>query len=135
MALQTVFPFHLPRGYIDASGQLHQDGQMRLATALDEIESLADPRVQANEAYLPVVLLSRVITRLGEIAPAGAPVIAGLFASDLVYLEDLYLRINSAEKVVVSTVCPYCSQHFTVQTAPLGAARPEAVPASSGGEA
>ena len=120
MALQTVFYFHLPRGFVNAAGQVYQDGQMRLATALDEIESLADPRVQANQAFLPVVLLSRVITRLGEIAPVGAPVIAGLFASDLVYLEELYLRINSAEKVVVNAVCPYCSQHFAVQTAPLG---------------
>jgi hypothetical protein len=120
MAIQTIFPFHLPRGYLDASGQLHQDGQMRLATALDEIESMADPRVQANEAYLPVVLLSRVITRLGGIAPVSPQVIAGLFAADLVYLEELYLRANSAGSVVVEAICPHCSRHFQLQTSPLG---------------
>lgn len=120
MELQTVFPFQLPRGYADASGQLHRDGQMRVATALDEIESLADPRVQANEAYLPVVLLSRVIFRLGNISPVSPQVIAGLFASDLVYLEELYLHINNAGAVIVDAVCPHCSRHFQLQTAPLG---------------
>ena len=120
MALQTDFHFHLPRGYVEATGQVFQDGQMRLATALDEIESLADPRVQANEAYLPVVLLRRVVTRLGEISPVGPHVIVSLFASDLVYLEELYLRINSAGRIVVSAICPHCSRHFQLQTAPLG---------------
>lgn len=120
MVLQTDFVFQLPRGYIDASGQVHREGQMRLATALDEIESLADPRVQANEAYLPVVLLSRVITRLGSLEFVSPQVIAGLFASDLVYLEELYLHINSAGRLVVDAVCPHCSRHFELQTAPLG---------------
>jgi hypothetical protein len=120
MALQTFFPFQLPRGYLDADGWLHQEGQMRLATALDEIESLTDPRVRANEAYLPLVLLSRVVSRLGPIAPVSPQLIAGLFAVDLVYLEDLYLRINSARSVVMDTVCPHCSRHFQLQTAPLG---------------
>jgi len=120
MALQKELLFQLPRGYEDDEGQLHQDGQMRLATALDEIESLADPRVQANEAYLPVVLFSRVITRLGGITPVSPRVIAGLFASDLVYLEELYLHINSAGKIVVDATCPHCSRRFQLQTAPLG---------------
>jgi hypothetical protein len=134
MALQTVFQFRLPRGYVSANGQVHQDGQMRLATALDEIESMADPHVRDNEAYLPVVLFSRVITRLGELAPVGVPVIAGLFASDLVYLEELYLRINSAENIVVSAVCPYCSKHFHLQTAPLGVEHAQALPIETGAE-
>lgn len=120
MGLQTKFLFQLPRGYLDPTGELQQSGQMRLATALDEIESLADPRVQANEAYLPVVLLSRVVTRLGAIAPVSPQVIAGLFASDLVYLEELYLRLNSAGTVTVDAICPHCSRHFLLQTAPLG---------------
>jgi hypothetical protein len=120
MALQTNFLFQLPRGYLDSYGQIHQQGQMRLATALDEIESMTDPHVQANEAFLPVVLLSRVITHLGSISPVSPQVIAGLFASDLVYLEELYLHINSASRLVVDAVCPYCSHHFKLQTAPLG---------------
>lgn len=120
MDFQTDFSFNLPRGYLDAAGGLHRAGQMRLATALDEIEALADPGVQANEAYLPVALLSRVITRLGGIAPVSQAVIAGLFASDLVYLEELYLHINRAEPLALETVCPHCSRRFQLQTAPLG---------------
>jgi hypothetical protein len=92
---------------------------MRLATALDEIESLQHPNVQNNEAYLPVVLLSRVITRLGDLPELNLQVIENLFASDLAYLEDLYMRINSPEQVIVSAVCPHCSSQFQLQVAPL----------------
>jgi len=120
MAFQTEFEFVLPRGYIDNAGQAHKVGLMRLATALDEIDTLQDPRVQANEAYLPVVLLSRVILRLGDLTAMTPQVIEGLFASDLAYLEDLYMRLNSAENVVITAICPHCSGQFQLQVAPLG---------------
>ena len=120
MTYQTEFNFVLPRGYIDGAGQAQQAGRIRLATALDEIESLQDPRVQANEAYLPVVLLSRVVSQLGDLPAVTPQVIEGLFASDLAYLEDLYIRLNSPERVVVSAVCPHCSTQFQLQVAPLG---------------
>jgi hypothetical protein len=93
---------------------------MRLATARDEIESIQDPRVQENEAYLPVLLLQRVITRLGALPAVTPQVVEDLFASDLSYLEDLYLRLNSHEVVQVGAVCPHCSAHFRLQVAPLG---------------
>ena len=64
---ETEYEFTLPRGYKDPQGELHRDGVMRLATAADEILPLKDPRVQANPAYLVVILLSRVITRLGSL--------------------------------------------------------------------
>lgn len=114
------FAFTLPRGYIDASGQVQREGRMRLATALDEIEAVQDPRVQANEAYLPVLLLSRVVTQLGALPLVTPAIIAGLFAIDLAYLEDLYQRLNSPEPVHVGAVCPYCSGQFQLQVAPLG---------------
>ena len=120
MDLQTDVGFTLPRGYIDASGHAHCEGRMRLATALDEIQSLGDPRVQTNEAYLPVVLLSRVVTRLGDLPAVTPRVIEGLFAADLAYLEDLYQRLNSSEGVVLGVVCPQCSTQFQLQVAPLG---------------
>ena len=119
MALQTEFDFILPLGYNNGASNVHRIGQMRLAIALDEIETLKDPRVQANEAYLPVVLLSRVVTRLGELPQVTPQVIEGLFAADLAYLEDLYMRLNSPEQVVVSAVCPHCSTQFRLQVAPL----------------
>lgn len=122
MTLQTEFDFELPRGYVDDAGQVHRQGSMRLATALDEIQALDAPMVQANEAYLPVVLLSRVITHLGSLPVISPRVIEGLFASDLAYLEDLYLRFNSPEMVTIGAVCPTCSTHFTLQVAPLESA-------------
>lgn len=119
MGLQTDIEFTLPRGYVDASGRTHSIGRIRLATALDEIQSVGDPRVQANEAYLPVVLLSRVVTTLGDLPAITPQVIEGLFAADLAYLEDLYQRLNSAEQVIIGAVCPNCSTQFQLQVAPL----------------
>jgi hypothetical protein len=114
------FHFVLPRGYVDSAGQLHREGIMRLATALDEIEPMQDPRVVANESYLPVLLLSRVVTRLGHLPVVTPRIIEGLFASDLAYMQDLYQRINATEQVVVAAVCPHCNTAFQLQVAPLG---------------
>ncbi len=119
MTLQTEFDFLLPKGYLDGAGQLHQDGRLRLATALDESEAARDPRAQANEAYVPVILLSRVITRLGSLPAVTPQVIERLFASDLAYLEDLYLRLNSYEIALVEAVCPHCSTQFQLQVSPI----------------
>ncbi|HEY3241016.1 MAG TPA: hypothetical protein VGL92_15720 [Acidimicrobiia bacterium] len=94
MNLQTQFPFTLPKGYVDGDGQLHRKGVMRLATARDEIEPLRDLRVQENEAYLTVVMLSRVLTELGTIRPVTPNIVEGLFAVDLAYLQEFYGIIN-----------------------------------------
>lgn len=119
MSLQTEFEFTLPRGYVDEDGRLHRRGQMRLATALDEIQSAQDPRVQANEAYLPVLLFSRVVTQLGSLPAVTPRVVERLFAADLAYLEDLYQRLNSHVSTMVSAACPACGAQFHLQVAPL----------------
>lgn len=116
----TEFTFTLPRGYIDQDGQVQRAGRMRLALALDEIEAIQDPRVQANAAFLPVLLLSRVVTQLGTLPTVTPQIVASLFAIDLAYLEDLYQRLNAPEPVVVGAVCPHCSGQFQLQVAPLG---------------
>jgi hypothetical protein len=120
VSFYTEFSFTLPRGYIDAAGQIQREGRMRLATALDEIEAVQDPRVRNNDAYLPVFLLSRVIIQLGTLPAVTPQVIAGLFVIDLAYLEDLYQRMNSPEQVTIGAVCPHCSGQFQLQIAPLG---------------
>jgi len=94
---QTETEFELPKGYVDESGVLHRRGTMRLATAADEILPLRDPRVQQNEAYLAVIVLARVITRLGSLPDVHTGVIEGLYASDLAYLQELYERFNGSE--------------------------------------
>jgi hypothetical protein len=105
---QTEFEFKLPCGYLDEDGTLHRDGVMRRATAADEIVPLKDPRVQKNEAYLIVILLSRVITRLGSVAAITPKVIEDLFATDLAFLQDLYQRVNELEGETAA--CPHCGK-------------------------
>lgn len=95
---QTEFEFSLPCGYLDEDGTLHRDGVMRRATAADEILPLKDPRVQKNEAYLIVILLSRVVTRLGGVAAINPKVVENLFATDLAFLQNLYNRINRLDE-------------------------------------
>lgn len=111
----TEFEFVLPRGYVDPAGAVHREGSMRLATAADEILPQKDPRVQNNPAYLVVILLARVVTRLGSLDAVNPKVIEGLFAADLGYLQDFYSRINSAGTRKVRVTCPHCQQGFEVE--------------------
>lgn len=106
MTLQTEYPFTLPKGYVDAGGTLHRDGVMRLATARDEIEPLRDPRVKENDAYLTVIVLSRVVTELGTVQHVTPKTIEGLFAADLAYLQDLYQIVNFGDPAVLTAVEP-----------------------------
>jgi hypothetical protein len=110
----TEFAFTLPVGYVDENGVSHRDGTMRLATARDEILPLRDPRVQDNEAYLTVLLLSRVITSLGTLPAINTGVIEGMFAADLAMLQDLYRRVNAEGHTRVAVACPACSHEFAV---------------------
>jgi hypothetical protein len=112
---QTEYEFRLPMGFVDDKGDLHRDGMMRLATAADEILPLRDPRVQANQAYLVIVLLSRVVMRLGSLSQVTPKVIEGLYAADLNYLQELYNRINRDGKTGLPAVCPQCAHSFQVE--------------------
>lgn len=116
-ALRTEFPFILPRGYVDSTGTVHRDGVMRLATAKDEIVPQRDPRVRENEAYLTVLLLSRVITRLGRLGEVHPGIVENMFASDLAFLQDLYKRINQEGATQAAVTCPACNHEFNVEMA------------------
>jgi hypothetical protein len=95
---RTEFDFTLPKGFVDETGVLHKKGSMRLATAADEILPLRDPRVQSNPAYLTVIILARVVTRLGGVPQVDTQLVENLFACDLEHLRRLYEDINSAEE-------------------------------------
>lgn len=114
MTLQTEFEFTLPRGYVDKDGNLHKQGAMRLATAADEIFPLNDLRVKSNQAYLVVLLLSRVITRLGKLKEITSTVVEGLFSADLAYLQDFYRQINEEGTTTRTVNCPECNHGFEV---------------------
>src|SRR6478752_1244933 len=120
MTFQTEFPFTLPRGFLDAEGTLHRDGVMRLATAFDEIAPMKDPRVQANPGYLVIILLSRVVTRLGNLTHINPKVIEGLFSVDLAYLQDFYRHINETGHTHLAVTCPHCQGEFEVEISGLG---------------
>ena len=113
--LRTEFAFVLPRGYVDEQGVVHRDGLMRLATARDEIQPIRDPRVRENEAYLTVILLSRVITRLGTLPQINPGIVEGMFASALAFLQDLYRRINQDGTSQAAVTCPACKHEFAVE--------------------
>jgi hypothetical protein len=114
MTLQTEFNFTLPHGYVDSEGNLHKEGTMRLATAFDEVAPMKDSRVKVNPAYLIVILLSRVITRLGDLEMINPKVIEGLFAGDFAFLQEFYRQINENGHTQVSVSCPECETEFEV---------------------
>jgi len=116
-ALRTRFDFVLPRGYVDRSGRVHKAGVMRMATARDELVPLYDDRVRENGAYLTVVLLARVIERIGDVTDIHGGVVEELFAADLAFLQDLYRRINSEGHTRAAIDCPACGHEFVVDVA------------------
>ena len=115
--LRTEFPFELPRGYVDGSGNVHRSGVMRLATGRDELVPLRDDRVRENPAYLSVVLLARVVTRLGTIEDIHAGIIENMFATDVAFLQDLYRRVNQEGHTRAGVTCPSCQHAFAVDVA------------------
>lgn len=117
---QTEMEFVLPCGYADRDGTLHREGVMRRATAADEIVPLGDSRVVKNSAYLIVILLSRVITRLGSLSAINPKVIEELYAADVAYLQGLYNSLNRIEESEPAVICPECRHTFHTETAPAG---------------
>lgn len=115
--LRTEFEFELPRGYVDDTGTLHTEGSMRLATAQDELAPLIDLRVKQNPAYLSIVLLSLVITRIGTISAVRPEIVERLFASDLAFLQDFYRQINAEGHTRAEVACPTCASVFEVDIA------------------
>lgn len=114
MEFQTEFNFVLPRGYVDNAGILHKEGMMRLANAGDEIVPLKDPRVQQNPTYLTIILLSRVISRLGSLVHVDTLTVEKMYTADLAYLQDFYQRINHMENPTYECVCSNCGRTIEV---------------------
>jgi hypothetical protein len=119
--LAAEVAFVLPSGYRDAAGTLHREGRMRLATARDELTPLVDPRVARNRAYLIVMLLSRVVTRLGTLEEVTPEVVEGLYATDFAYLQRLYRRLN-LDPLAAPPACPHCGKPIAPEVAGLGGA-------------
>lgn len=118
--IQTEREFTLPLGLLDDDGTLHRDGVMRMARAADEILPLAEASVQKNPSYLSVILLSRVVTRLGQLQLITPHTIERLFAADLAYLQDVYNDMNRLDGEGTPVTCPSCDHEFEVDHAVSG---------------
>lgn len=112
--METIYDFTLPKGYLDSQGEVHKKGKMRLATAGDEISAAKDPRVLSNQAYITVVLLSKVITEIEGVEMVTPTIIERLFTADLAFLQDMYQKINDIEPPLIETVCPHCGKSHEV---------------------
>jgi hypothetical protein len=128
VSLQTEYDFVLPKGFVDSNGTLQRHGRMRLATAGDEILPLKDPRVQSNPSYLTLILLSRVVVKLGTLDDVNPSVIEGLFVEDLAYLQELYRRINGGEELTLKAKCQSCGEVVAIGFLP---GEPEATPSTA----
>lgn len=117
---QSEFPFELPQGFRDADGTRHRSGVMRMSTAYDEIAPLKDARVQSNPGYLVIILLSRVITKLGTLEHIHPKLIENLMSADVMFLQDLYRRINETGHSRLAVTCPHCQGDFEVEASPVG---------------
>ncbi len=120
MVLQTEYEFTLPKGYVDPEGTLHKQGTMRLATAADEILPLKDPRVKSNPSYLSIIVLSRVVAKLGSLPDVNPRTIEELFVEDLGYLQEFYRRINGEGDISLKTKCVHCGEEVEVSFSPSG---------------
>jgi hypothetical protein len=118
--LITEHEFELPKGYVDSAGTLHRKGIMRLATAADEILPMKDPRVQNLPAYLIIILLSRVVVKIGTVTQINPAVIEGLFSEDLAFLQELYNGINGLRPRRTVARCPKCAAEVEAELASAG---------------
>lgn len=110
--IECEFAFKLPKGYRDAQGEIHKEGVMRLATAADEIIPMKDIRVRENPEYASVLILARVITKLGTLTEITTDVIENLYTSDINFLQNMYQTINEMEEPMISVRCPHCGKSF-----------------------
>ena len=120
MSAHAEHAFTLPVGYVDAHGTVHREGVMRLATALDEILPLKEAKVQSNPGYLGVILLARVVSRLGDLPQVTPRVIEELPVADFAYLQSFYRRLNDAGHTRLAVTCPECAHRFEVEVEESG---------------
>lgn len=123
--LKTSYEFTLPRGYVDRSGQLHRTGTMRLATARDELEPMRDPGVKGpDDPRLTILVLARVIERIGDVEHVTQSTIEQLFAVDLAFLQDFYGVINFGDQDEFEALIRSQQQTRLVGDEPAAAADP-----------
>ena len=67
-----------------------------------------------------VILLSRVVSRLGSLSQVNPKVVENLYAADLAYLQEFYNRINRNGRSAVGAACPRCAHEFEVELTGVG---------------
>ena len=107
---QNEFRFVLPIGFEDQNGELHREGKMRLATAADELAVHAFEKTAFNARVRDLLLLSRVITQLGERSELSVEDLEEFFETDFLFLQTLFRTVNNGESAAVQAVCPHCHE-------------------------
>jgi hypothetical protein len=136
VSLTSSYEFTLPRGFVDGAGTVHRTGVMRLATARDELEPLRDPTVTGpDDPRLTILVLARVVEKLGDLDLINSAVIEGLFAVDLAFLQDFYgvIYFGTQEEYEALLAAQQQSRLVGERPTPVAAATPTAAGATDGG--
>ena len=111
--------FTLPLGFTDDEGNLYRNGKMRLATAYDEIVIQDHEKNAFNRRYRDLLVLSQVITELGEYTKVQPELLENLFEVDFIYLQMLYREMNSSYSRKAEARCPACGNIDQIAMADL----------------
>jgi hypothetical protein len=84
----------LPNGWREPSGKLEKVCALRPARVRDEVLALGDFRVFLRPESLPLVLLARVVTRLGKERRVNVGLLERLGEADRRALEEAYREMN-----------------------------------------
>ncbi|MCL1491705.1 MAG: phage tail assembly protein [Pseudanabaena sp. Salubria-1] len=87
------FDLKLPKGLVDANGELHAQGKMRLLTAKDEL-IVQDLSSRDRNIDIVFLLLAQAIAKLGNLQQVTAQQLEQLFLPDFVYLQDLFSKLQ-----------------------------------------
>ena len=111
--------FTLPLGYMDGEGMLIRHGKMRPSTAYDELVVQDHEKNQFNKRYRDILILSQVITELGDIKLITPELIEEFFEMDFIYLQMLYKELNSSAEKKAEVRCPACGNIDEIEMADL----------------
>jgi hypothetical protein len=121
MKIRTEFPFVLPKGLIDKDNTRQKTkGTMRLIKVKDLLQIHQDARVKETEAYFYIVLLARVITKLGNEKMVNTKIIESLCPEDFAFLVDFLNEINHKVLKSIPIECSACKNKYIGEFALLG---------------
>jgi hypothetical protein len=108
-----VTSFFLPLG-LQWEGKVYREGNIHLATTLDELEIQGTDEVGMNARYRDIMLLSRVVDDFEGLNPVTIEMIENLFEADFLYLQALYRELNGDGETKTGVPCPGCGKQVAI---------------------